>query len=66
MLLAVLLVFAAVGFISTATPASANPSNRNPNAPLAVHATVPEAKALAASLYATYDRVRVIELEAIA
>ncbi len=46
-------------------PISANPSDRKPNAPLAVHATIPEAKALAARLYSTYDRIRVIELEAI-
>ncbi|MBB3204283.1 hypothetical protein FHS27_000047 [Rhodopirellula rubra] len=48
-----------------ALPASANPSDRNPTAPLAVHGTIPEAKALAAKLYSTYDRIREIELEAI-
>lgn len=42
---------------------SANPSDRNPNAPLNVHGAIPNAKALAASLHATYERVRAIEVE---
>ncbi len=60
--LAMLIGLACPGFIVTGL---ANPSNRTPDAQLGVHATVAEAKALAGKLYVIYDRLHVLELEAI-
>lgn len=65
LLRAILCVVLFVEFSGGLKQAFANPSDRNPNAPLAVHGTIPEAKALAARLYATYDRIRILELDSI-
>jgi hypothetical protein len=58
-----ILVWIAISFLFSFSQVSANPSHKNPGAPLDVHGTISEAKALAMKTYATKDQIWGLLLE---